>query len=373
MIQEDILDTVSALEPPALRERAEELSRANREQVLARARAAGGRRAFLRAAADRRWRLPVTVGALATAAAVAAGLFVYSPGRLVVPGEPGGADVQNSGTEAPAYADARELLAAAAEAAAAQEEEQGGFWYVRTRNHRPASPLDYGQAEYTALQTFTEEKWVEVGGEFRLLNNLNLRTETTFPSEADRRAWEAAGSPELDHTTPVSTAYRGEGIGRLGLSVSELGGLPGDAERLESLLRETLQAEREQGGDTSRVTDAAFDSFLSDAFSGLVTDPVRNDTRGALFALAGELEGIRLIGPDKDPLGRAGYKVEVPYPPDPQNEKLAMYWVIDPETGTLLSEHRAGGEIWVAYEEAGFVQEIGEPAVPVDYQDLRGE
>ncbi|MFY7066590.1 CU044_5270 family protein [Nocardiopsis changdeensis] len=373
MIQEDILDTVSALEPPALRERAEELSRANREQVLARARAAGGRRAFLRAAADRRWRLPVTVGALATAAAVAAGLFVYSPERLVVPGEPGGADVQNSGTEAPAYADARELLAAAAEAAAAQEEEQGGFWYVRTRNHRPAGPLDYGQAEYTALQTFTEEEWVELGGGFRTLNNLNLRTETTFPSEADERAWEEAGSPELDHTTPMSTAYRGEGVNMLNLRVSELPRLPGDAEGLEVLLREQWTAEVERGGEPGQGTEEHFDAYLREAFADLATSPVRGDTRGALFTVAAGLEGIRLVGPAEDPLGRAGYKVAVPYALAPQDEELTTYWIIDPGTGTLLSEHRAGGEVWVAYEEAGFVQEIGEPAVPVDYQDLRGE
>ncbi|WP_306366736.1 hypothetical protein [Nocardiopsis sp. CC223A] len=375
MIQEDVLGTVSALEPAALRERAEELSRTNRERVLERARAAGGRRAFLRAAAERRWRLPVTVGAVATAAAVAAVLFVHSPGQSVVPGEPGGADVQNNGVEAPAYADARELFAAAAESAAAEEPEPGDFWYLRTRNHRPAYSMAVGGEGqgYSAYQVFTEERWTELGGEFRILNNLNIHTETSFPSEADQRAWEEEGSPELDHTTPASTAYRGETIGQLGLGVSGLMELPGDAGQLETLIREGLQRTPGQGGDAAKVPDSEFDAFLSGAFSDVVTGPLRSDTRGAFFTLAAELEGLRLIGPDEDPLGRAGYKVEVPYQLAPQNKEMATYWIIDPETGTLLSEHRGDEEVWVAYEEAGFVQEIGEPVVPVDYQDLYGE
>lgn len=373
MIQEDILGTVSALEPAALRERAEELSRANRERVLERARAAGGRRAFLRAAADRRWRLPVTVGALATAAAVAAALFVYSPGRLVVPGEPGGADVQNNGVEAPAYSDVRELFTAAAEAAAAGESEPGDLWYVRTRNHRPAGPLEYGPNEYSAFQTFTEERWTELDGGFRSLNNLNLDTETAFPTEADRDLWEEAGSPELEYTTPASTAYLGEGVTMLGVGVSELPGLPGDAEGLESLMRERWRSDVERGGDSGLGTEEHFDAYVSESFAWLATSPVSGDTRGALFAVAAGLEGLRLVGPAEDPLGRAGYKVAVPYPLAPQDEELTNYWIIDPETGTLLSEHRGGADVWVAYEEAGFVQEIGEPVVPVDYQDLYGE
>ncbi|MFL1379999.1 MULTISPECIES: hypothetical protein [unclassified Nocardiopsis] len=373
MIQEDILDTLRALEPAALRERAEELSRADRDRVLERARAAGGRRAFLRAAADRRWRLPVTVGALATATAVAAALFVYSPGQRIVPGEAGGADVQHNGVEAPAYADARELFAAAAEAAAAEEVEPTGFWYVRTREHRPADAVVHVESGYEVYQDFTEERWEELGGEFRSLNNLNLDTETTFPDEADRRAWEEAGSPELSHTTPASTGYRGESLHMLGVYTSELLELPGDAAGLEELVREKWRTGVDQGGSTEPGTEVDYDAYLRELFADTVTGPLRGDTRGAFFTLAADLEGVRLVGPEEDPLGRAGYRVEVPFALAPEDEELTAYWIIDPETGTLLSEHRGGGRVWVAYEEAGFVEEIGEPAVPVDYVDLYGE
>lgn len=379
MIQDDILDTVSALEPKALRERADELSRLHRDRVLERARAAGGRRAFLRAAADRRWRLPMTVGSLATAAAVAAALFVYSPGQLVVPGEEGPADTQNNGEPAPAYADAQELLAAAAEAAAAGEEPTGGIWYVRTRNQRPSGPLTAGSDGYTVHQVYTEERWTELGGGFRTLTNLNLDVEDVFPSEEDRRAWEEAGSPELEHTSAQSTAYQGEAVGMLGVASSALMDLPGDAADLEELVREDFREEAErteqervEAGQAGGMSEEDFDAHVRELFSDTVTGPLRGDTRGAFFALASQIEGIRLIGPDKDPLGRAGYKVAVPYPLFPDDDELAIYWVIDPGTGTLLSEQRAE-DIWVAYEETGFVEEIGEPAVPVDYQDLYGE
>ncbi|CAL9568691.1 hypothetical protein SUDANB121_04814 [Nocardiopsis dassonvillei] len=378
MIQDDILDTVSALEPAALRERADELSRLHRDRVLERARAAGGRRAFLRAAADRRWRLPVTAGALATAGAVAAALFVYSPGQVVVPGEGGAADVQNNDVRAPAYADAQELFAAAAEAAAAEEEPTGSIWYLRTRNQRPAGPFPWGEGGYTVHQAYTNESWTELGGGFRSLNNLNLDVENVFPSEEDRRAWEEAGSPELEHTTPRSTAYRGETVGPFGVGSSALLDLPGDAEGLEDLLREAWREEVERTaqeraalGETGGNSEEDFDAYVRELFSGAVTGPLRGDTRGAFFTLASQIEGIRLIGPDKDPIGRAGYKVAVPYPLFPEDEGLVSYWVVDPGTGTLLSEQGAE-DIWVAYEEAGFVEEIGEPAVPVDYEDLYG-
>jgi hypothetical protein len=314
----------------------------------------------------------VTAGALATAAAVAAALFVYSPGQVVVPGE-GDADVQHNGVEAPAYADARELFAAAAEAAAAEEVEATGFWYVRTRNHRPADTVVHVESGYEVYQVFTQESWQELGGGFRSLNNLNLDTETLFPDGADRRAWEEAGSPELAHTSPDSSAFRGEGIHMFDMRTSELLGLTGDAAELEALLREKWREELARGGNTEPDTEENFDAYVREAFADTVTGPLRGDTRGALLTLAADLEGIRLVGPEEDPLGRAGYEVAVPWPAAPEDEELTTYWIIDPGTGTLLSEHRGGDRVWVAYEEAGFAEEIGEPVVPVDYVDLYGE
>lgn len=375
MIQDDILETVSALEPRALRERADELSRRRREDVLERARAAGGRRAFLRAAADRRWRLPLTAGVLATAAAVAAGVFVYSPGRTVVPGE-GDADVQNNGVAASGPADARELFAAAAEAAAAREADPEGFWYVRTRRHLVADPpgvLGEGEGEYTVRQTFTDESWWELGGEFRSLANLSLDTETEFPTEADESAWERDGSPELAFASPMSTAYRGERNTPYGVGVSGLAGLPEDAGALEEVLREQWTANR-RGGEPEGVppvepTEEDFRASMVHDFPALATSPVSGPTLGALFTLAGEIEGIRLVGPARDPLDREGYEVEVVNPASSdEGREGSVRWIIDPEGGALLSE-QWGEHAWTAYEEVGAVDEIGDPAVPVEYED----
>ncbi|MDE3722580.1 hypothetical protein PWG71_14405 [Nocardiopsis sp. N85] len=367
MTQDDILDAVSALEPGAVRERAEHLSHLHRERVLERARAAGGRRAFLRATADRRWRLPVTVGALATAAAVGAGIFMYSPQTIIVPGGP--ADVQGGTAQAPAYADAREVFIAAAEAAAAEETAVGDVWYIRTHNRRPAGPVG-GGSDYTVHQTFTEEQWYELGGDFRSLNNLNLNAENIFPTEEDRAAWEEAGSPDLNHSTPASTGYHGEFVNIIDSRTSELLELPGDPEELETLLRERWSASLSLTDSPVPETEAEFDSYVLSVFPDLVTGALRSETRGAFFALAAEAEGIELVGPAQDQLGRPGQRLKVTDPSIPDAD-LSFHWIVDPESGTLLST-QMDEQVWVTYEQVGFVEEIGEAAVPVEYENRYG-
>ncbi|MFW6640339.1 CU044_5270 family protein [Nocardiopsis algeriensis] len=353
----DPLETVAALRPRAVDEHVERIHRRNRDGVLERARTQGAAGSG-RAGALGRFRRPLMVsGAVLTAvSAAAAGALLFTPSATVVVEAP--APPTAEGSRPPQYADARELLMAASAAAAEGEDPQeGDIWYVRSHQYQSASFWGDG---FEAHQQFVEEAWWTASTtEPSTLGNYCLDAEEHFPTEEDRAAWERDGSPPLVCEEPRSNRASGNIDFVSGLAADELLELPGEPGELEDLLRERR---REYSGSGSDLAEEDFDEFLVWAAPITVTLYLPADTRAAYYEILAGIDGMRLAGEAVDPLGRTGIKVEVPGRVGEDGES-SHYWIMDARTGELLSRHL--GENWIAFEEYGLVEEVGEPAAPL--------
>ncbi|TDQ52982.1 hypothetical protein [Actinorugispora endophytica] len=373
--ESDPVRIIADLEPAAARAEAERLHRAGREAVLSRA--MSGRPAAARAV-RRALPRPFTLIAGVTAAAVLAGGAVYAAVAGPI-GLPAGPQSGQAGGEAPPpYADASEFLLANADAMAVADPEEGGYWHVKTREHRPTGVLG-AQAylrepgadapELAGLDVtveFTSERWTRIGGDHRILNNLQTDSEVVFASEADRKLWEREGSPELSYAEPVSTEYYGgdQRYGVLGLTAQELFALPGTRGALERELRSVWE---------TAPGEQPFDAFVLDVALDFFESPVRADTRAAFYEVLAGIPDIRMAGETADPLGRKGIALEVAPSAD---VPLLRRWIIEDGTGVLLAREvhltdeegvpEADPMTWTAYEEMGPVPEAGEPVVPVE-------
>ncbi|PRX99968.1 CU044_5270 family protein [Allonocardiopsis opalescens] len=372
----DPMKTLSALRPKALDERAEEAHSRDRERGIARALAGPRQRAG--AAAPRRrmattgWRTGLLGGLAGAAVLAVAAVVVTAEGAepaATVPPVP-----EESG---PAYADASEFMLASADRLSVPEPTEGDFWHLRTRSSSPTFAVD-SEVDIAASVEYSTESWTELGGEYRILNNLNLDAEVSFASEEDRRAWEEAGSPELSYTEPASTYY--EGVGQhvsspISYTDDELRELPGTAEELRAELERKWDG---VGEDDYLEGRPDFTSFVQTLADRLLVGPVAPDTRAAAYQVIAELPNVRLLGEVTDQLGREGVGVaigeaddEVAFTSD--GGPYEQRWVFDEETGLLLaSELRTfddSGEVravpgsWTAYEAIAVTEEMGEPVV----------
>lgn len=186
-------------------------------------------------------------------------------------------------------------------------------------------------------------------------------------TEADERAWRAAGSPVTVQRVCTPGTRAGDcgkvrlrskpsqcvytrapepsgvlGDSRLGeLTLADLAALPGDVEQLREKLRTYWKT-----GKSSRPEDS-FEEFLATS-SALLELPVKPSVRAAALRLLAGLPATEARGSIIDPLGRPG--IEVTFRKSEgftaqfgTDDEVAQRYttILDPDTGTVLAANVA--------------------------------
>lgn len=238
-----------------------------------------------------------------------------------------GSTASPDGTAAPRVTlSARDVLLAAAAKADRQTESIGDYWHTVSVSRTLSTVAKGG---YDMETESRDEMWTPsaTGGEqWSRSQMLGTRPAT----EEDRKAWEAAGSPEkVEVAVPgkggslvletgtasgkVRTSHSplvdGDKVFWLGRNVTmkDLRGLPSDPDDLKWLLHSY------EGHDTeSSSTPMASDVWLFKVSAGLITDmPVTPQVRGAAFRMLAELDTVKVIENVTDAQGRQGTAVSI--------------------------------------------------------------
>ncbi|MBE1587789.1 CU044_5270 family protein [Nonomuraea angiospora] len=182
-------------------------------------------------------------------------------------------------------------------------------------------------------------------------------------TEADERAWRAAGSPDTVQRVCTPGTRAGDcakvrlrskpsqcvytraaepggvlGDSRLGeLTLADLAALPGDAEQLREKLRTYWKTRKDS------QPKGSFEEFLATS-SALLELPVKPSVRAAALRLLAGLPTTKVRGSITDPLGRAG--IEVTFIKSEgftaefgTDDEVAQRYttILDPHTGTVLA------------------------------------
>ncbi len=244
----------------------------------------------------------MAIGAIAVAIAVAL-LVLISSGPGVAPS---------------AAAEALRRAATVAAGRPAQAPPHSGE-YVYTKSKEAFLSIHPG-ADYTPATGWSvlvrkiRKTWIGPDGSWRLRE---VRGRPRFPSAADRAAWRAAGSPGLGRPGVSDHSYPAGGTRYLDLSR-----LPTDPVALRRLIEERKVEGAPRGHDQ---TFAIIGDLLRETYA-----PPR--LRAALYEIASQLPGVKLLGRTRDAAGREG--VGVAYP---QNGVLHEL-IFDPKNAALLGE-----------------------------------
>jgi hypothetical protein len=149
---------------------------------------------------------------------------------------------------------------------------------------------------YSVLAPFTREVWAASDGSGHLRQQY---TGATFLSPADRAAWVAMGSPEVNGLPSVLKDIDStEGPGQLAPS-------PGDLPTDPGALLADIEAGKVDGGGAPLGPAGAF-QIIGDLLERADASPV---LRSALYQAAAQIPGVQLIGAAQDAIGRAGTAV----------------------------------------------------------------
>ena len=227
----------------------------------------------------------------------------------------------DEGEVEPTVAEALERAASAAEARA-PDLPPGKFLYVRQRESALSTVLE--PPAYSMMQApSVTESWMNRRGRGRFVTRDVGRQ--TFVGPRDRRRWIADGRPDLfeparrrsfSHDHPEYVAGASE------LTYDELAALPDDGEEMYDRLIELA-------GDAGPTPDVEAFVIVADL---LREAPVPRRVRAGLYRATAHIDGIRLVGEVRDPLGRRGVAVEL------EHEGTRTQLVFDPKTSALLSE-----------------------------------
>lgn len=296
---------------------------------------------------------------LVTALAAVAALIVALPTLILG----GGGEVQ------PAVA---QVLRAAAAVAATQPAEPppgpGQYFYTRSREAYLNSvgfnplcekhPCDRehpweATREWSALLPRVRQTWIAANGAGRARA---VSTQPEFLTPGQRRAWQAAGSPDLGTGQVEDFALTGQPF----LDTSELPTQPKALRRLIEARKIPLVDGPPGEAETfTLVGDMLRSTYLPPAF------------RAALYRVVAELPEVELLGKVRDPVGRSGIGVAF------TKGSITHELIFDPGSSALLGEREvaarripelqvpAGTETGsVTYLESKVVDSLGRDAPP---------
>jgi hypothetical protein len=252
----------------------------------------------LRLPRRRRW--PFALGAAAAVAVVAVAVTAVLPG-----GE--------TGVSPAAAAVLRDAARIAANRPETQPPAPGQFVYTKSDGEfQNTAVIDHQTINY--YQYVVREAWIGPDSSGRLRESEGT---PRFATEADRKAWLAAGKPDLSGGRNSDQTF-----GPGGLSYLDLSRLPTDPAKLKQLI-ENRKIEDGPPGDAETFT------IIGDLLRETYAPPA---VRSALYQVAAELPGVQLVGPVHDQLGRAGTAVAY------VSQGIRHELILDPETSALLGE-----------------------------------
>jgi hypothetical protein len=244
-----------------------------------------------------------------------------------------------AGTAGPSPAAAAILRHAAQSAArgpATAPPAAGQFVYTKSEGSGENTTVPANGIAINVVQDWTREAWIGPDGSGRLHE---VESPGHFATPADRAAWIAAGKPSvLGGNTSDDNFPAG------GLSYLDLSALPTDPTQL----RQQIDSRTIEGGPPG---NAETFTIIGDLLRETYASP---QLRSALFTVASELPGVRLVGPTHDELGRSG--TAVAYDSGGYSHEL----IFDPETSAILAERSVSlstGTVadWTAYLASGVV------------------
>jgi hypothetical protein len=173
---------------------------------------------------------------------------------------------------------------------------------------------------WSVILPATVETWVAPDGSGR---QREVPGTPTFPSAADKAAWEASGSPELGHNGVFDRAFDPGFFPR-----PDLSSYPTDVEALKARIQR----------EAAQVGGVPLNVEMFTKVGDLLRSPDASPAlRSALYQVAAGIPGVELVGGVTDQVGRKGTEVAIV---SDYAGYLARYSLIfDPSTSALL-EHR---------------------------------
>jgi hypothetical protein len=190
--------------------------------------------------------------------------------------------------------------------------------YVYTKSEQTQYVTDvpgHGLTNFLYGVPEIRQAWIGIDGSGRLEQTLG---NITFPSPADRAAWVAAGSPDLQGAADRGDHTYAQG----GLSYLDLSSLPTDPAKLQTLVEQRVI----EGGPSG---DWETFAILGDMLRETHASP---DLRAAIYDIAANLPGVEFVGKTTDASGRPG--IGVAYTSSGTKDEL----IFDPKTSALLGE-----------------------------------
>lgn len=269
-----------------------------------------------------RRRFALGTAAVAAAASVAAAVVLFGAGA--------------AGPSPAAAATLRHAAQSAAGAPATAPPVAGQFVYTKSEGSFENTIVPVSGIAINVVQRVTREAWIGPDGSGRLHE---IESSGHFATSADRAAWIAAGKPDV-----LSGNVSDENFPAGGLSYLDLSGLPTDPTEL----RQRIESRTIEGGPPG---DGETFTIVGDLLRETYASP---GLRAALFTVASELPGVRLVGSTHDELGRPG--TAVAYDADGISHEL----IFDPDTSQILGERTvllADDTVlgWTAYVASGVV------------------
>jgi hypothetical protein len=231
------------------------------------------------------------------------------------------------------------------------------------------SPPGPGQFEYTASLalnwidtyngattsynvSYTERRqiWIGSDGSGRIVETYS---NPQLGTAKDRAGWIAAGRPSLA-VAPSDSTF---GPGQLSVGPPNLNRLPDDPAKLATL----LEARKIEGGPKGPGEDFVQVGDL------LREDYVRPALRSAIFIVAEQIPGVRLLGTVTDQVGRSGIGLAYVNSWPAQGETGKSVLVFDPKTSKMIAEEtyvtstKTGKTVltaWTDYLKSGVVNSV---------------
>ncbi|MFB9884092.1 CU044_5270 family protein [Planobispora siamensis] len=244
----------------------------------------------------------------------------------------------------PVALSAKEVLLVAATSAERQPA-TGDYWHVSSRS-RTLQPVNEG---FVITIEQESESWVGAREQWGSGRILAIRPAT----DADRTAWEKAGSPReltfagrkripikesagkphTGHTKSDELFWLGRNV-----TMADLRNLPTGPEALKAHLLGFYE-----GKDTESGAPMAEDAWLFRVTEGLITDmPVSPEVRAAAFRMLADLPSVTSLGQVTDAAGRTGTAIAIdgtsqPKAGDTEKGVVQVRLIIDERSGRALA------------------------------------